>query len=168
MLIYPIACSSVIKPAFVRGCNYQLPWHIPSLVVCALPQYPAPNRRTHSSAALKSGKKMAENRVPLCSSFQSESCFTFLFMQGKRRKSVPKPRCFQALAVRAAKHQGAEKQQQSQKGTRQHVEVGQPRERDGLEHPSLTGIVEHVTWDAQGRRPKSPAGQQPQMTSQLH
>lgn len=168
MLIYPTTCSSIIKLVFVRGCNYQLPWHIPSLIVCTLPQYPAPNRRKHSSAALTSGK-IDENRVPLCGSLWSESCFTFLFVQGKWRKSISKPRCFQALAVRAAKHQEAEKRKQSQKETRQHVEVGQPRERARPEHPSLTGMDEHVTWDSQGRRPtKSPVGQHPQMASQLH
>lgn len=117
MLIYPITCSSVIKLVFVRGCNYQLPWHTPLLVVCTLPQYPAPNRRKHSSAALKSGKKMTENRAPLWSSLWSESCFTFLFVQGKCRKSVPKRHCFQALAAWAAKHQEAEKRKQSQKET---------------------------------------------------
>lgn len=97
--ICPITCSGIIKLVFVRGCNYQLPWHIPSLVVCTLPQYRASNRRKHSLTTLKMGKKMAENRVPLCSSLWSESCFTFLLVQAKRRKSIPKPHCFQAPAV---------------------------------------------------------------------
>lgn len=169
MLIYPITCATVIKLIFVRGCNYQLPWHTPSLLVCTLPQHPAPNRRKHSSAALKSGTKMAVNKVPLCSPLWSESCFTFLLIQGKQTKSIPKPHCYQALAVQASKYQEAKKRKRPQKVTRQHVEVEQPRERARPEHLSLTGMDKHVTWNVQARMPtKRPAGQHPQMASHLH
>lgn len=90
MLIYPLARSSVIKPLFVRGCNHQLPGHVPWLVVHVLPQHPAPGRTKHSPATLNSGEKMAENRAPLSSSLWSGSCFAFLSVQPKWRKSIPK------------------------------------------------------------------------------
>lgn len=90
VLIYPLARSSVIKLLFVRGCNHQLPWHVPWLIVHVLPQHPAPSRTKHSPATLNSGEKMAENRVPLSNSLWSESCFAFLSVQPKWRKSIPK------------------------------------------------------------------------------
>lgn len=113
---------------------------------------------------------MAENRVPLCSSLWSENCFTFLLVQGKRRKSIPKHHCFQAPAVWAAKHRDTERRTEIPAKGDLAAQGGGTAKWGGAQpkHPCLTGTDECVTWDAQGRKPtKSPARQHPQRASQL-
>lgn len=122
MFIHPITRPSVIKLLFVKGCNHQLSWHIPRLVVCTLPRHPAPSRMKPSPATLKTSKKMVENRVPLYNSLRSDCCFTFL-LQCEWRKSTPKPHCIRALAVQSAAM--GQRRRNFPKETQQHVRVGE-------------------------------------------
>lgn len=157
LLIYPIPFSSVIKLVFVRGCNWWLPRNIPLLIACTLPQHPAPNRRKHSSAILKSSKKMAENRVPLCSSICSESCFTFLFVWGKWRKSVPQP-LFPSPGCTNSPAPKSREEERVPEGDLAAWRAGTAK-GGSLTLVPLAGMDDHVTWGSQGRGPKSPAGE---------
>lgn len=171
MLICPITCSGIIKLVFVRGCNYQLPWHIPSLVVCTLPQYQASNRRKHSLTTLKWARRWPRTESLYVAHFgQRTASHSSLYrVRGEKASlntTVSKPQ----LCERPSTETQRGGRKYLQKETWQHREVGQPNGGGAQpKHPCLTGTDECVTWDAQGRKPtRSPARQHPQRASQLH
>lgn len=127
MLICPITCSGIIKLVFVRGCNYQLPWHIPSLVVCTLPQYQASNRRKHSLTTLKWARRWPRTESLYVAHFgQRTASHSSLYrVRGEKASlntTVSKPQLCEQPSTETQR--GGRKY--LQKETWQHREVGQP------------------------------------------